>query len=434
MPLRDTPDAVLLQRVIELVQRARAHGVAVSPSKTTDLLRALGLVDATNRSALQRVVRLTLGGRIQDGPVLIALVDELFPKLAPVESNPPTLDTLRDMLTDAVAAGDADAAGRLGMHASELLDADDGRLWSLNRASQRALRAVELSQVLRRAMSQSNEFDRVAAEGRQRALTAFEAELKNGLRPNYREEDTPDELLDADLIGLSESDKAALQASVRSLAKKIATRLRAERHSPIGGRFDPRQTQRKALATGGVPINPVQRTKRKRPRKLTMLCDVSGSMADYTRFTLAFVTELVDHLASVRAHVFVDGSGDVTHLLTRSQSLIDMQTLLMQPGVIVGDGHTDYAQAFRSFRDGSDLDSRSSLLIIGDARTRGLDAAADVLHDLTQRCRTTHWLNPDPEDQWDNAHSSARTYEAVCDQMVEVRTIRQLADWISTTL
>ncbi|CAJ1580068.1 VWA domain-containing protein [[Mycobacterium] wendilense] len=435
-PLAEPAD-VLLSRLIELAALARARGVAVSPAKTVDLIAAIGVVDVLERSALQRVVRLTLSGSAADGPVLDALVDRLFPAMVATGAPQATPEQLRDRLVDAVVSGDRAAAAELGGQASGLVAADHGdQPASLTRATQQALRAMELSQVLRRAMKQADGFDSDSAELWRQALGAFEDGVSNGLRAQGCNDAVDDGVLDADLMHLSAAEQVALRDCVHALARRLATRLSAQRTNAVSGRLDVRRTQRRALATGGIPLDPILRRRRRHRPQLVVLCDVSGSMADYTRFSLALLGELASQMAHIRAYAFVDGSADVTHLMTASNSLVSPQTLLLQPGVVTGDGHTNYGTALQSFLDSPSLhvDMKATLVIFGDARTRGQGTGLEALRELGRRANKIYWLNPEPREQWGVGDSSAAGYGAVCTDMVEVRTLNQLADWIATTL
>jgi uncharacterized protein len=154
-------------------------------------------------------------------------------------------------------------------------------------------------------------------------------------------------------------------------------------------------------------------------------------MADYARFTLTLLQALVDEVPRLQAFVFVDGVSDVTALLSTGHDLWDTSALLLHPGVVVGDGHSDYGHVLRTFAAGraDTLSSRSTLVVIGDARTRGADPRPDVLAGIASRFAAVHWLNPEPREQWDTGDSEMAAYVTCCRQVHEVRTLRQLADW-----
>ena len=70
---------------------------------------------------------------------------------------------------------------------------------------------------------------------------------------------------------------------------RVATpprRSRRFRASPHGERTDLRATLRAARRTGGHPVRVARRRRRERPRRLVVLCDISGSMEPYARALL----------------------------------------------------------------------------------------------------------------------------------------------------
>jgi uncharacterized protein with von Willebrand factor type A (vWA) domain len=267
-------------------------------------------------------------------------------------------------------------------------------------------------------------------------MDAFETALLEELR---RRQPEPTEAsaagdpdpLDADLLHLSAAEIQALRELVRPLARRLAARARRRRRQRRVGRLDVPRTQRRALGTGGVPLEPVLRRRHSDRPRLVVLCDVSGSMADHTRFTLALLQALLEELPGLSTFVFVDGVADVTGLLSGGD-LLDARALLLQPGVVVGDGHSDYGRVLRTFaaQQLSTLSSRTTLVILGDARARGLDPGSEALATLAARAGSLHWLNPEPRDEWSTADSQAMTYLPHCTGMHEVRSLRQLAHWV----
>jgi uncharacterized protein with von Willebrand factor type A (vWA) domain len=442
--LIDSAASLFLGRLQQVVARARARGVAVSVDQGADLVRAAGLVDVTDRDALRRIVGVTLAGCLEDLPVLDRVVDEVFP--APTPSTDPASGpvddaTVRDRLLAALTAGDPQDAALAGADAADLAVAGQGEQpMSARRGAQRVLRALDLSDLLRRAVAAEQPPDaerETTSRQRREALDAFEAALLAELRrrqPDRSEAvaaaQDPDPL-DADLLHLSAAEIQALRELVRPLARRLAARARRRRRQRRVGRLDVPRTQRRALGTGGVPLEPILRRRHSDRPRVVVLCDVSGSMADHTRFTLALLQALLEELPGLRTFVFVDGVADVTSLLGGGD-LLDARALLLQPGVVVGDGHSDYGRVLSTFaaQQLSTLSPRTTLVILGDARARGLEPGSQSLASLAARAGSVHWLNPEPRDEWGVGESQALTYLPHCTGMHEVQSLRQLAQWV----
>lgn len=437
------PQELLLQRVHELVSRARMRGVRVSVDQTAGLLEGLALVDALSRDALRRLVRLTLAGSADDLPVLDAIVDQVFPATPTDPDATRSTTQVQDHLMQALTAGDAAVAALAGAEAADLAVGAPGEvLPTARRGAQRVLRALDLSALLRRAAEQEGGGAHQARQ-HQEALAAFEAALLDELKrrgaqagPASAADEVPDDPLDAELLHMSAAELRAMRELVRPLARRLAARARRRRRLSARGRLDVPRTQRRALGTGGVPLDPVLRRRRTSRPRVVALCDVSGSMADHARFMLALLQALLDELPGLRTFVFVDGIADVTELLSGPSELLDARALLMHPGVVLDDGHTDYGAVFAAFATtfGDVLDSRTTLVVLGDARARGLDPQEAVFAQLARKAGTVQWLNPEPPEQWPEDDSEALTYGAHCTAMHEVRTLRQLAQWVETLI
>jgi uncharacterized protein with von Willebrand factor type A (vWA) domain len=167
-----------------------------------------------------------------------------------------------------------------------------------------------------------------------------------------------------------------------------------------------------------------------------VLCDVSGSVAEFAKFTLSLLHALHAELPRLRSFVFADGVAEVTDLVESSPGVIDTRLLLSRPGVTRADGHSDYGAVLRQFLDdhGRDLSRDCVLLICGDARANYRPEQADALRALRGRVRAVHWLNPEPRGGWNTADSRIGAYLPHCDTVTEVRTLRQLRDWADTLL
>ena len=92
-----------------------------------------------------------------------------------------------------------------------------------------------------------------------------------------------------------------------------------------------------------------------------------------------------------------------------------------------GKGATDYGRALLDFREivQSQLDHRSTLIFLGDARGNYFDPRTDVFRQLSRRVRQTFWLNPERVDQWGEGDSDMLRYAPYC---LRVDTCRGLKD------
>ena len=167
-----------------------------------------------------------------------------------------------------------------------------------------------------------------------------------------------------------------------------------------------------------------------------MLCDVSGSVANFAQFTLLLVFALRDQFQKVRAFTFIDHVHEVTDHFRPGADVADvMADLAASTSHAALWGRTNYGRAFTKFAEqyADALGPRSSLLILGDARSNYSDLSVPVLKDLAGAARHAWWLNPEHRRHWDTGDSAAGPYGDVV-PMVECRNLTQLGEFVHDIL
>jgi uncharacterized protein with von Willebrand factor type A (vWA) domain len=190
-----------------------------------------------------------------------------------------------------------------------------------------------------------------------------------------------------------------------------------------------RRTIRRSMGSGGVPLDPQLRRRSPTRPDLVILCDVSGSVAQFAPFALALLGALHAEFRRVRSWVFVDGIVEVTDVVAAAPGVVDAHRLLGRRGLVAGDGRSDYARAFTAFLSswGELVTGKTTVLVIGDARGHDRRPALAEMAELLRRARRLYWLNPEPRREWDTGDSVMSGYEARSTQAFEVSTLRQLS-------
>jgi uncharacterized protein with von Willebrand factor type A (vWA) domain len=239
---------------------------------------------------------------------------------------------------------------------------------------------------------------------------------------------------DLDVMHATRDELAALHRALHPLSRKLAVRLARKRRHGRRGPLDFRATVRRSLSTGGVPVEPRFRHPRPSKPEIFVIADISGSVASFARFTLHLVYAISSQFSKVRSFVFVDGIDEVTRFFESVDDPAEaVHRINTEADVIWVDGHSDYGHALSTFyaRWGDQVTSRASVLVLGDARNNYHAAEAWVLAELAQRARHVYWLNPEPRDYWGSGDSIVGEYAPHCDEVVEVRTLRQLERFVS---
>ncbi len=154
------------------------------------------------------------------------------------------------------------------------------------------------------------------------------------------------------------------------------------------------------------------------------ICDVSGSVANYARFMLMFLYSLEEVMPKVRSFAFSSDLGEVTELFERN-SLEDAIAKTLRD---FGGGSTDYGQALLDFRKKclSDIDNRTTVIILGDARNNYGDAQQNVLKELYDMSKRVIWLNPESRTTWNTGDAIMRKYTPYVHQAEECNSLIHL--------
>ncbi len=238
---------------------------------------------------------------------------------------------------------------------------------------------------------------------------------------------------DIDVMHASRDELSALHRALHPLSRKLAVRLARKRRHGRRGPLDFRATMRNSLSTGGVPVEPRFRHPRPAKPDIMVVADISGSVASFARFTLHLVYAISSQFSKVRSFVFVDGIDEVTRFFEGvDDPSIAVHRINTEADVVWIDGHSDYGHALEKFleRWGDDVTSRTSVLLLGDARNNYHASGAWVVEELQHLARHVYWLNPEPRAYWGSGDSIIGEYAVHCDDVVECRTLRQLERFV----
>jgi uncharacterized protein with von Willebrand factor type A (vWA) domain len=463
----------LLDRHIGFVEALRAAGLPVSLSEDLDSVTAVDRLGLDDRETLRAAFAATLVKRQTHRSTFDSIFDLYFPVMlgrgarhepaasAPneVEPGPPrpfgeadedVVRGLREQLLRAMMGSDEQQLRALAVASVEQLGAMPGRgpglaAWS----SYNTMRSIDADTlVLRLAEALMAGTDDQAPRSEELAmLTAthrvdawrwlVESDVRRRVAedrgPEYVVQNTVRPPLDRlDFTAARRAEVDEMRRQLYPLARRLATRVAMERHGRRRGSLDFRHTIRASMSTGGVPVNTVLRPKRPHRSELVVLCDVSGSVANFAAFTLMLVYALQEQFTSTRTFTFVDTVHEVTHDLRPGsdpeETMAHLVAAAQHASVM---GRTDYGRAFRKFaeehRDA--LTPKSTLLILGDGRSNYTDPALPVLEELVGAARHAWWLNPEHPRQWGVGDSAADRFGQIV-PMVECRNLSQLTEFV----
>ncbi|MGI8683927.1 MAG: vWA domain-containing protein [Acidimicrobiales bacterium] len=466
----------MLEVLAGFIGELRASGLPVSLTEDLDAMEALRHVPLADREAFKGALAATLVKSHAHRLVFDTVFDVYF-------SLPPAgLDDLDHVgggvvesvegATQAGGAGDEDPeAGDLAaMVEVALRDGDDERLRALAALAvmrtagmtpgrpmgpsyylYRTLRGLDLDGALERlvagARAEAGEElppleERLARDRFEDRVARFREEVAAEIRRRLVADRGPEALArtlrrplpeDLDVMHASREDLVALRQALQPLARKLAVRLARRRRHRRRGHLDFRRTVRQSMSYGGVPADP--RFRRPHPAKpeILVIADISGSVAAFARFTLHFVHAISTQFSRVRSFVFIDGVDEVTRFFDGAEDISEaVQRVNAEADVVWVDGHSDYGHALGAFweRWGEEIGTRTTVILLGDARNNYHAAEAWVVAAIRRRARHVYWLNPEPRSYWDTGDSIVSQYAVHCDGVFECRSLRQLARFV----
>ena len=454
------------EKLLEFSNLLRRNGLRVSLAENMDSFRALAVVGLGDRETVRATLRASMVKRTIDIPAFEQLFALFFSGLA-----------------DAIAEATAATRGALGLDdpdfqrlleelerllrergielsplARALLAADGGRLERLLREAGERARVGDIQQGFQEGRfahavagalglgALARELERLKAElegsadaGRlaeylDRRLQDLNDMIKAMVRGELERQDVGRRdherlaaLADKSFFYLTEEEIRRMQEAVQKLAQRLRNVISIRRRRARRGKFDPSGTLRRNLQYGGVPFRIVWDHRKKEKPQVMVLCDVSDSVRNVSRFMLQFVYSLQDLYSKVRSFVFVAEVGEITRLF-EDQDINQAIETALRGDVINVYAHSDFGRAFKAFhRDHiAAVNKRTTVIVLGDARNNYNLPHDWVLKEIRQRAKQLIWLNPENRMTWGFGDSEMDHYAPHCTLVEECRNLGQL--------
>jgi uncharacterized protein with von Willebrand factor type A (vWA) domain len=440
----------LAPKLLEFCEELRREGVAVGTSEILDAFAALDQVPWTVHDDFREALAATIAKSQEDRRLFELLFDRYFFRAAEAEAvqrgvgegeqrheggERLDIDELREAVRDAIVAGDDGemrdlarlaiaAFGRRG-EGSGVIGVDVQRIRRTLGLSAGAQPADEDGEVAEIDREQLNHFERHLRRELERALI----ERTETLPPSR-----PLAELDRALPTSPAQDLAAVHRAVAQMKRRLATLGHEQRGRRRGRVVDVRRTMRASLETGGVPLRLRYRPKRPRRPEIYVLCDVSTSVTSASVFFLSVLHALHDSFRKLRSFVFIERISEVTDIFEHERDFLSISRRISSEGGVADvSGYTDYGRVWLEFlaEISDELDPRSTVIVLGDARTNGREPHAEVFAQVAERAGRIFWLNPEPRLYWNYGDSVMSSYAPYTDGAFECWTTRHLENFVN---
>ncbi len=410
------------QTLGDFLRALRANDVRVSPAESIDAHRAVAEVGYGDRALLKDALCVTLAKTADEVGRFDLCFDTFFAR-DDLGGGAPGEPAASESLADQVLAGDgaalAQAMETAGQAAGvgEIQLAAQRGLMSRRILDRMGLRALEgeINQLrLSAAPDDQARADRLAAGRASLFARANQfVDRQTQLYASQTGRRLRDQILSQQaLTSIAQEDIRAMEALVRRMARRLATRYARKRRRARKGRLDTPKTLRKSFAHSGVPFEIVWKSKTLEKPKIVVICDVSRSVAAAAQFLLLLLYSLNEVVERLDAFAFSDHLVKVNDLL-EDEGVDEAIALILAR---IGFRPTDYGQALEDFMAGhrASVDRHTTVIILGDGRSNYADPRLDLMRQISQQARAIVWLNPEPTTYWSQGDSKMDAYSRFC--------------------
>lgn len=454
------------ERLVKFISALRAGGVRISLAESADAFRAVEDMGVQQREAFRLSLRATLVKDADSLPVF----EELFPIFFDSADAPPMMDLTEDMSPEEarmLAQALQQFNQRLRQMMEKLLSGEElspgeleqlGQMVGLNRMDDlryrdwlarrmmRALRFDEVRDALKEMMKLLQQMGmskerleqmRQLLKANQQAMQEQISQFAGQRIAENMSETTPqeavDSLLDQPFGSLSDRDMDLLRREVSRLANRLRSRIALRQKRAKDGQLDAKATIRANLKYGGTPIELRHRNRRLKP-KLVVICDISTSMRHCSELMLSLVYALQDLVTKTHAFAFIDHLEYISPDFAGRQAKDAINEVLVR----MPPGHysTDLGYSLESFAGSylDTLDSRTTVIVVGDARNNYNDPRLDLFRRMARRSRRTIWLNPEAPMLWGTGDSDMLEYAPFCHNIIVASTLGELTSAVDHLL
>ncbi len=449
------------RRTVEFIRALRAAGVRISLAESQDALRAMEMVGVGDRGHFHAMLRSTLVKEQKDQKVFEFFFPLFFESNAPPmwdvtqELTPEqqqmlqqTLQTLmgdqqalQDLL-DQLMQGQQFTREQLEWMAQQAGIGNAQHMYQQRYFSRQLERMLgmqaarelieELLEALR-GMGMSEESLEELREMLEENMGALRQQINNfvgsSIAQNLAEQEPNEPVRDVEDLPfqqLSPEDAERIRDEMRRLAARLRSRASLRQKRAKTGQIDPKSTIRANLKYGGVPMELRHRTRHVKPR-LVVICDLSGSMRYMSEFMLTLTYMLQDLVAKARSFIFIENMVEVTdHFKVNRPDVAVDKVLRENPrGYYTTDLGYSLATFFNEMLDS--VDSKTSVIIVGDGRNNHNDPRLDLAEQLARRGRRCIWFCPEPQHMWGTGDSDLHRYAPLSDGVFLVRNLRELS-------
>ena len=415
-----TDPQVYLEKMSVFSRMLRLEGLTVSPQETADACRILVSLDLSDRNTVKAALRTVYAKSREEQITFDRVFDGYFVSLETMRRQAEEARQQESELQQ--RRQEAEEELRIGEAPMDLTDDQREAYAAMNTESRQRLRSF-MEKYRESAARNPNLYGNFIHSVFARAILEQQMMMEDaGIGGMTADPELG--LMYRDISQFKDTEIPKAISIIQTISSQINGELSAKRkNTGHSGKLDFRRTIRKGLETGGSFYRLRYRKKRSRKKHLVLLCDVSGSMVQFSEFALRFIQSL-NHVAdSSRVFLF---SEDIAEADAFNLQNMDLFRDYVRKSGLYGRG-TDLGTALAKLRSmkPSPLGPATTLLILSDTKTIDQTRAIRELQEAKRMAGKVLWLNPIPEGKWQYI-KSAQAMSSVS-TMVSCSTLQALA-------
>ena len=428
-------------------------GIKISITEITDALRALNRFGLDNEGKFYQILKAAMVKDAADYEVFDLAYNLYFHKAVP--ADPSAKPATPCHKGDIPLKGTAGMSDKAKSFYGAILQSDQAAIAAAasEAVSEADLSSLDLEGLLHQVkvtlswFMVENALEMNHCSAGQEQLGHLEQELRVSLAQKLAatQSDAANTLLAAenltekDFNSLSARQVKAMEKRVEKLGRQLGSRYSYRLKPSKQGIINMRKVMAETAKRGYPPSRMHYLAKKRDKPSLLILCDISGSMAQYSSFFLQLVYAMEKRFQDIQSFLFIDNIVAANFPRNSNNTGAAIAAAILEAYVprtgrtgqhCTTTGVSDYGKAFHFFLEkfSATLEPHKTVLILGDAKNNWFPAKRENLQAIAQKVKEIIWLNPQPQAAWNTEDSVINVYAPYCRRVVECRNLKQLTE------
>jgi len=405
------------------------------PGDLTDLFRALSSIDLTQRKQVYLALKAVLLLEQEREEEFRRIFDSFFTSLPPLSERDPFSASSPSSSPDPSPEIDPLSLWELLKEVSRSIGLWDQTIpLGEGYTRYKLLKKLEEEGVLA-------EISRNFPEGEQELLQEIRKFVEEFVRKEFRFRELCDlppprqDFWERSFYHIAPDELPRILKEVERIAMRLKHLYGRRLQRAHRGRIHLPRTLRKNWRTQEVLFNLELSRPRLQKFELFIFVDVSASVRTASSFMLTLTYAFRELFRRVRSFAFVTRCVEITELMDRL-SLSRFIQEIMEGKVLDIWEDSDYGAFLDSIEEDlrGAISPRTTILILGDARSNYHDPHIEQFRELARRSRALLWFNPEPQGSWGFGDSVIHSYAPYCSAVAPVGNLRMLIEAVDQHL